>query len=92
MTEYGGAKPDAFAGLGYDAAGLIAAAVNKANSTAPEKVLQALATIQDYKGVTGSISFIDGSCVPLKSVTILEVAGGKRNFVEQIIPRHVPSP
>ncbi|MEE9359545.1 MAG: hypothetical protein V3U85_03575 [Hyphomicrobium sp.] len=28
---------------------------------------------------------------PMKSVTILEVAYGKRNFVEQIVPEYVPS-
>ena len=92
MAENGGVEPASFAGLGYDTAGLLAAAVEKAQSTAPDKVLAALSSIRDYQGVTGTISFVGGSRIPLKSVTILKVAEGQRQFVEQLVPRQVPSP
>ena len=91
-AAYGKEQPGSFAGLGYDAAALLAAAVKKAASTAPEKVLAALSSMQDFEGVTGTISFVDGSRIPLKSVTILGVSNGERHFVEQLVPTHVPSP
>jgi branched-chain amino acid transport system substrate-binding protein len=84
MAEYG-VEPASFAGLGYDTAALLVAAIKNANSTAPEDVLDALSKIQNFQGVTGTISF-DGSRIPSKPVTILEVAGGRRHFVEQIVP------
>jgi branched-chain amino acid transport system substrate-binding protein len=91
MAEYNVA-PGSFAGLGYDTAGLLAAVIDKAGSAAPSALLDALSTLTDFDGVTGNISFINGSRVPLKSVTILEVADGKRRFVEEIVPKHVADP
>jgi branched-chain amino acid transport system substrate-binding protein len=92
MAEYDGVEPGSFAGLGYDAAGLLAAAIEKAGSTETQAVLDALSTLQNFHGVTGTISFVDGSRIPLKSVTIIRVADGKRNFAEQIVPAHVANP
>ena len=92
MATYGNVEPSAFAGLGYDAAGLLAAAIGRAGSAAPEDVLQALSTLQNYDGVTGKISFVGGSRIPKKSVTILRVDDGQRRFVEEIIPTDVPAP
>jgi ABC-type branched-subunit amino acid transport system substrate-binding protein len=77
--------------LGSDTAALLVAAIKNANSTAPEDVLDALSKIRNFQGVTGTISF-DGSRIPSKPVTILEVADGRRRFVEQIVPATVPSP
>jgi len=73
-------------------AGLLAAAIEKAGSTEVGAVLGALSTLRDFHGVTGTISFVDGSRIPLKSVTIIRVADGKRNFAEQIVPAHVANP
>jgi branched-chain amino acid transport system substrate-binding protein len=91
-AAHDGAVPDAFAGLGYDTVGLVAAAIEKAGSADPEQLLKALGTITDYQGVTGTISFVDGNHVPNKSVTILEVKDGKRLFVSEILPEQIPPP
>lgn len=91
MAEYG-VEPGSFAGLGYDAAGLLAASIEKAGSTDVRAVLEALSTTKDFRGVTGTISFVDGSHIPLKSVTIIEVADGMRGFADQIVPAHVAAP
>ncbi|WP_246660530.1 ABC transporter substrate-binding protein [Nitratireductor sp. XY-223] len=91
-AAHDGAVPDGFAGLGYDTVGLLIAAVEKAGSSEPDKLLEALGTIENYEGVTGTISFVGGDHVPKKSVTILEIANGKRNFVAEIMPTQIPKP
>ncbi|MEM6462390.1 MAG: ABC transporter substrate-binding protein [Pseudomonadota bacterium] len=91
-AAYEGATPDAFAGLGYDTVGLLAAAMEKAGSSDPDRLREALLTLNGYEGVTGEISFVEGSHVPQKSVTILQIADGKRIFVKEIIPTQIPQP
>ena len=89
---YGGRAPDSFAALGYDAVGVLLAAVEAAGSAEPARVLDSLSQLTGYKGVTGTISYEGGSRIPRKSVTILEVSGGKTVFVEQLMPEQVPPP
>jgi branched-chain amino acid transport system substrate-binding protein len=89
---YPGEKPSAFAALGYDAVGLLAAAIEATGEATPEAVRDGLAGIENYKGVTGTISFTDGSRIPKKSVTILQVTGGKQRFVAEVLPQSVPQP
>lgn len=87
-----GVEPSSFAGLGYDTAGLLVEAVRRAGSTDPAAVLAAFATIQDYRGLTGSISYPGVSRVPLKSVTIMQVASGVPGYVREVLPSQVPTP
>ena len=87
-----GTEPDAFSALGYDAIGMLADAIDRAGSTDPDRVLNALASTQNYKGVTGTISYEKGSRIPKKSVTILEVREGIQKFVTEWMPQSVPSP
>lgn len=89
---YGGALPDAFAALGYDAVNLLAKAIEKTASTDPLKVQQALAQLSDFSGVTGDISFSTGQQIPSKSVTFMEVKGGKRIYRDALIPKVIPQP
>ncbi len=89
---YGGALPDAFAALGYDAVNLLAKAIEKAASTDPLKVQEALAQLSDFSGVTGDISFSTGQQIPSKSVTLMEVKGGKRIYRNALIPKVIPQP
>jgi len=84
--------PDAFTALGFDAARLLMAAIDKAGSTNPEAVLRALAETTDFAGVTGTISFAPGSRIPRKSVTIMEVKAGRQHFVAEVLPIQVPPP
>jgi branched-chain amino acid transport system substrate-binding protein len=92
MKANSGSKPNAFSALGYDSANLIMTAISKANSTDPEAVRKSLMAIRNYEGVTGTISYSPGSRIPKKSVTILKIDKGNRNFIKQILPTQVPAP
>jgi branched-chain amino acid transport system substrate-binding protein len=89
---YPGSLPDAFAALGYDAARLLITAVTAARSPDPEKVRQALAVIQRFEGVTGTMSYPPGGRIPTKSVTILEIENGQSKLVRTLSPTQVPPP
>lgn len=91
LKRYGEA-PDAFSGLGFDAVNLVLHAVERAGSRKPEAVLQALSETRDFRGVTGRISYDDGSRIPRKSVTIMKVKDGETTFVKDWMPEKVPSP
>jgi branched-chain amino acid transport system substrate-binding protein len=92
VEAYPGSAPDAFAALGYDAARLLIAAVAAAGSADPQEVRAALAGIRDFEGVTGTISYPPGGRIPVKSVTILEIDGGRRKLVRTLSPTSVPPP
>jgi branched-chain amino acid transport system substrate-binding protein len=89
---YPGQDPSAFAALGYDAVYLLAAALERAGEAKPAAVAAGLSGLQDYKGVTGTISFQGDDRIPTKSVTILRIADSKQVFVRETIPESVPSP
>ncbi len=89
---YPGTEPDAFTALGYDAARLMIAAIKTANSTEPEAVRKALAETTDFQGVTGTISYRDGSRIPVKAVSIISIDGGKMIFLGGVMPKNVPAP
>lgn len=91
-AAYPGQAPSAFAALGYDAVKLLAAAFERAGDATPEAVAKGLSGLQDYAGVTGTISFPNGHRIPTKSVTILRIADAKQVFVAEVIPEHVPNP
>lgn len=82
-----GNKPDSgFAALGYDAVGLIADAVNRAGSDAPDKVRAALAATRNYAGVTGDIGYPEPLRPPLKPVVIVRYDKGARTFEKEVLP------
>ena len=80
-----GAKPDALATLGYDAANMLFTAMKNANSTDPDKVKDALASLKDFVGVSGTMT-IDAEHNPIKSAVVLQVKDGKVSFVESVAP------
>jgi branched-chain amino acid transport system substrate-binding protein len=79
-------EPDAFTALGYDAANLLMAAIARADSTEPDAVRKALAKTKDFHGVTGTISYRNGSRIPVKSVTIMEIDRGREKFIGNVMP------
>jgi branched-chain amino acid transport system substrate-binding protein len=85
-------EPDAFTALGYDAARLLLAAIETAGSTEPRAVRTALAATTGFDGVTGKISFLGGSRIPSKSVTVMRVDGGRQKYVGSILPDKIPAP
>ena len=87
-----GREPDAFTALGYDAARLLMAAIRSAGSAEPEAVRKALAATHDFPGVTGAISYRNGSRIPAKSVSIIAVAQGQQTLAASVLPGKIPAP
>jgi branched-chain amino acid transport system substrate-binding protein len=52
-----GAPPDAGSAVGYDAVRLLAEAMSRARSVAPDDVAAALRAVREWRGVTGTFSF-----------------------------------
>ncbi len=77
---------NAFAALGYDTMYLIADAIKRAGSTEPKAIRDAIAATKNLQGVTGNVSYENGSRVPTKSVTINVVKGGVFKFVKEVLP------
>lgn len=86
QAAYNKAPENAFAALGYDAMYLLADAIKRANSADPKAIRDAVASTSGFAGVTGNISYKNGSRVPTKSVTVLTVKAGKFAFVKEVLP------
>ena len=80
-----GQKPDVFAALAYDSALLVAQAVKDAGSEDPAKISEAMAKINGFQGVSGSVTF-DAQHNPVKSAVILEYVDGKQALKTKINP------
>jgi branched-chain amino acid transport system substrate-binding protein len=91
-TAYPDDTPDAFAALGYDAANLIMQAVEHAGNADPQQIRTALEGVRRFESVTGTLSYPEGSRIPVKSVTIIEVEKGLFKLVHELTPREVPAP
>ncbi len=90
-AAYGRPPQNAFAGLGYDAVGLVASAVKHAESVKPAEVRDALQATRHYPGVTGTLSYYDEDRVPRKKVTVVCV-GRRPVVVAQFTPGFVAKP
>ncbi len=66
--------PDALATLGYDAANLLIAAIQKAGVDDTTKVAEALAGI------------FDANHDPIKAAAVISVTGGEKKFIESVAP------
>jgi len=75
--------PDAMAALGYDTAGILADALNRAGDTDGAKLRDAIASTQNYEGVTGRIT-IDPSRNARKDAVVLKIEGGKFKFYRSV--------
>lgn len=80
-----GQKPDVFAALSYDSALLVAEAIKNAGSTDPAKISEAMAKINGFSGVSGSVTF-DDKHNPVKSAVILEYKDGAQSLKTKINP------
>lgn len=79
---------------GYDLGTVIDAAVTKAGSLDPKAIRDAIASLTDVQGVTGAISYAGTKGMPLRSVALVRITGGKRELVKQGVPApaDVPAP
>jgi branched-chain amino acid transport system substrate-binding protein len=77
--------------LGGDAACLIDAAVKSAGSTAPPKIRDAMASLQDTPCPTGKITYAGQNGLPKKDVVVLQSdpAHKQFQFVKRFIPKTV---
>jgi branched-chain amino acid transport system substrate-binding protein len=91
-TRFGKPPESSFAGLGYDAVNLLAAAIELAGSAKQKAVAGALEMTQDFQGVTGALSFAPGVHIPEKQVTIVRVMNGTLNLAAVFTPKAVPQP
>jgi branched-chain amino acid transport system substrate-binding protein len=83
--EKHGQVPDALGTLAYDATNLLLEAIRKAGSDDPKKIREALASIRDFKAVSGK-STLDGNGDMIKSAAILKIEGGRQKFVKMVSP------
>lgn len=81
-AKFGHPPENSFAPLGYDAIGLIAAAIEQAGSAEPAAIREALAATRDYPAVTGTISYTRENMVPPKPVSIISVQAAQFNVEE----------
>ena len=89
-TEYGGPPPSVFAALGYDGVKLVADAIDRAGRAEPEAIRDALASTQDFAGVTGTVTYQPGTRIPAKGCALIEVEGGRFTLIENVTPTKVP--
>lgn len=72
-----GKTPDDVAALTYDSFGLLFQALQTAGKVDRQAVRDAMASIPKYEGVTGTMTFKEGSGDPIKSAVILQIKDGK---------------
>lgn len=83
--EKNGQVPDGLAALGYDAARVLFAAMDKAPSLSGKDLAAAIAQTKDFSGVTGNIT-IDANRDAQKKAVVLQIKGGKPSYVTSISP------
>lgn len=84
-ARYSNKIPDAMAALGFDAAMILADAIQRAGNANPDSIRMALAATQGFAGVTGTTS-LDASRNAVKPAVVLEVRDGKNVFKGSIAP------
>jgi branched-chain amino acid transport system substrate-binding protein len=89
-TDATGKPANAFAGLGRDTALLLATAVHQAHAE-KKPLVSVLNSTSGFPGVTGSISYKDGSRVPMKPVALVSARNPQAQPI-QITPSWVPKP
>jgi branched-chain amino acid transport system substrate-binding protein len=84
QKKYDGRTPDALATLGYDAANLLFAAIDQADSVDSVKVAETLAALE-YEAVSGKVTF-DAQHNPIKGAVVLSVKDGAVNYAASVAP------
>ncbi|HET7501048.1 MAG TPA: ABC transporter substrate-binding protein [Kofleriaceae bacterium] len=83
--------PDAMAALGYDAAKVLFAAMDRAPSLDGDELAATIADTRQFPAVTGNIT-LDKDRNPLKSAVMLVVKNGERRYAATIDPPTSPLP
>lgn len=77
--------PDGLAALGYDAAKILVAAMERTTEVTPQNIRDELAKTKDFPGVTGKIS-INENRDAVKPAVIVQIENEKRKFVTTVNP------
>lgn len=80
-----GSVPDALAALGYDAAMVAIAAIERAPDLSGPALRDALRDTKDFPGVAGKVT-LDAQRNAIKPAVVLKVEGGKARYVATIAP------
>ena len=80
-----GKVPDSMAALGYDAANLLFAAMDRVPSLSGTDLAKAIAETKGFKGVTGTIT-LDDKRNPVKRAIIQKIQGGKFTMFAAVDP------
>lgn len=83
--------PDGLAALGYDAARVLFAAMERSPSLSGKDLAKAIADTKDFPGVTGKIT-LDQNRDAQKQAVIVQVQKGQPRFVTAIVPKGWPEP
>ncbi|HEU4734669.1 MAG TPA: ABC transporter substrate-binding protein [Kofleriaceae bacterium] len=83
--------PDAMAALGYDAANVLFAAMDRAPSLEGDELAATIADTRQFPAVTGNIT-LDKDRNPVKSAVMLVVKHGERRYAATIEPPSSPLP
>ncbi|MDF2441328.1 MAG: branched-chain amino acid transport system substrate-binding protein [Abditibacteriota bacterium] len=78
-------EPDALTAVAYDAANMLFAAIKKAGDTDRDKIRDAIASTQNFPGVTGNIT-MDENRNAIKPLVMLQVQGDKFKYITTIKP------
>jgi branched-chain amino acid transport system substrate-binding protein len=73
------------AALGYDAAKILVAAMERTTDMTPEQIKNEIAKTKDFPGVTGNTT-LDADRNAIKSAVIVQVEGDQRKFIANIAP------
>ena len=84
-AAYGGATPDALAVLGYDAASVALAAMDKAKELTGPAVRDEIEKTKDFKGVSGNIT-LDADHNPVKSSVVIGIEKNTQKYAATINP------
>jgi branched-chain amino acid transport system substrate-binding protein len=85
-TEKNGSEPNAFNALGYDLGKFIADAIERAGSTDPVVIKDALASTENFAGVTGSFS-MGADHNPIKSIVVIGLENGIQTTSVKVDPK-----
>lgn len=77
-----GQEPGPYAGLAYDGAYLLADAIERAGSTDPDAIRDALAATDDFETLSGTITFTPENVLEESNFIIIRGEGGKWVLVE----------
>lgn len=91
-AEFGVEPTSAFTALGYDAMKLMAHAIEKAGTTEPEALFDAIESITNFQGITGTISYSADNHIPRKSVTVIRMRDTEYERAAEFVPRSIPTP